>query len=51
MQQSCEVVFREHTLEQRSSTGVHGASWGAPKYAWDAPLRKGSQRCITNLSH
>jgi len=34
-------------LLQRSSTGVHGAR----KYAWGAPLRKGSKRCFTNLSH
>jgi len=38
-------------LEQRSSTGVHGAPRGAPKYVWGAPLGKGSQRYITNLSH
>jgi len=36
-------------LDQRSVTGVH--AHGAPKYAWGVPLRKGSQRCITNLSH
>jgi len=23
----------------------------APNYAWGAPLRKGSQGCIKNLSH
>jgi len=23
----------------------------APKYLWGAPLRQGSQGCITNLSH
>ena len=39
------------TIEQRSSTGVHGIPQGAPKYAWGVPLSKGSQRCITNLSH
>jgi len=39
------------TLQQRSLTGVNGASSGAPKYAWGEPLRKGSRRCITNLSH
>jgi len=38
-------------LHQHSSTGVHVVPQGAPKYAWHAPLRKGSQRCITNLSH
>jgi len=38
-------------VEQCSSTGVHGAPQGAPKYAWGAPLRKGSQRCIRNLLH
>jgi len=36
-----------HASNQRSSTGVHGA----PKYAWGAPLRKGSQKCITTLAH
>jgi len=41
----------EYALGQRSSTGVHGAPWDAPKYAWGAPLQKGSQGCITNLSH
>jgi len=35
------------TTDQRPSTDVHGA----PKYAWGAPLRKGLQRCITNLSY
>jgi len=38
-------------LNQRSSTDVHGAPWGAPKYPWGAPLRKGhkgsSQTCHT----
>ena len=43
--------FRNNCLIQRSSTGVHVALQGAPKYAWGAPLKKGSQRCITNLSH
>jgi len=45
------VWLRTASLEQRSSTFAHGAPWGAPKYAWGAPLRKGSQGCITNLSH
>jgi len=36
---------------QLSSTGVHGATKGASKYAWGVPLRKSSQGCITNLSH
>jgi len=43
--------FFTYALYQRSSTGVHGAPYGAPNYAWGAPLRKGSQGCITNLSH
>jgi len=38
-------------VAQCSSTGVYGAPWGAPNYAWGAPLWKGSQGCITNLSH
>jgi len=38
-------------LEKSSSTGVHGAPKGTPKYAWGAPLRRDSQRCITNLLH
>ena len=41
----------ERHLDQLSSTGVHGAPWGEPNYAWGAPLRKDSQGCITNLSH
>jgi len=39
--------FVECTVEQRSSTGVRDAPSGASKYAQGAPLRKGSQRCIT----
>jgi len=40
-----------YAITQRSSTSVHGAPWEASKYARGAPLPKGSQGCITNLSH
>jgi len=33
----------------RALQPLHG--WGVPKYAWGAPLRKGTQGCITNFSH
>jgi len=45
--QSYAVLLALGCIYQRSSADVHGA----PKYAWGAPLQKGSQRCITNLSH
>jgi len=48
---SGRLVFDWDRLEQRSSTGVHGAPWGAPKYAWvhhwERVHKKSSQTCHT----